>query len=481
MRAHSVEPALRDAEPQLRGSARAGSRREASGASTGATTAEDVDGEASAAEAPSPSLRLDTVDGLTGRAVGARWNLGWGKVTAGPFPPGAVIDDDALARVRRGVADSIALWESEFLDAGEVRADAWPPDAHDASTRIVVRPVPGYVLEDLTPSIRARIAAGVAETYFILPLWPEAILDLSVLDPEGRPAEGAALDGLVVAGRRRDDLVVESEGLPAGQLRIRGIPGLPGEPIRAVIAWGWDPRTDGEASVEMVEGENLEDPQLVTRIPQDPRRPWHEVVRLLRPRGPGSSVVMDNDLLFEESLGRWDAPESGARPATLRVRALGWDGTPLADTIVNDETNLIDETTDARGYVRFSGLRPGNHWITMRAPGRFAARRRVTLEEGQTAELDIQEPIGATLEVLVTDEDGRPRPFARLDVGDLAVLDVVDGVQRLDLFTDALGRRTLRRVEPGRTRVTARWGSRRGRRRVKLRDAETTSIRIVAK
>ena len=422
------------------------------------------------------------MDGLTGRAVRAAWNLGTGRVTVGPFPPGTVIDEAAEARVRAGVEESLALWESRFVEAGETRPDAWPLESwlphDDAAVRpFVVRPPPGYVREDASLPIKARLAAGVRQTVYVLPLWPEAILEVQVLDPEGRPAEGVELDALAVAGRRCDDLVVESEGLPPGRLRIRGIPRLPGEPVWGAFTWGVEEAEEAKESEDLAE---IPDPQLKSRIPAEGQEPWRVEVHLPGPCRPGwYDVEFDNDLPFEESLGGDGSRDAASRSASIRACARGWNGAPMAGVRVYVDEVASD--TDTEGRTTFGALAPGEYTITWHAPGHLPVRRTLTLAEGESADVTLQEPIGATLEVFVTDEDGRPRPSASLDLGQHAVFDVLDGVQRLDPFTDATGRRTLHRVEPGSAVVSARWGSRSGRRTVDLVDGETTSIRIVAK
>ena len=83
--------------------------------------------------------------------------------------------------------------------------------------------------------------------------------------------------------------------------------------------------------------------------------------------------------------------------------------------------------------------------------------------------------------VVVTDEAGQPRPSARIEFGSRRGFDVVGDVQRLDHYTDADGCRTLERVEPGEATITAIWGSRRGARKVHLRDGEEVTVRIVAR
>lgn len=71
----------------------------------------------------------------------------------------------------------------------------------------------------------------------------------------------------------------------------------------------------------------------------------------------------------------------------------------------------------------------------------------------------------AQIEVAVRDADGRPAPFASLELDTIdpdayADLDA-DGIVRLDSYTDRLGRRTFQRVPAGPLRVLARHRGRR--------------------
>ena len=161
-------------------------------------------------------------------------------------------------------------------------------------------------------------------------------------------------------------------------------------------------------------------------------------------------------------------------PASLRVTVLDRDGAPLAGVKVGEE-----ETDDA-GTVVLSGRLPEPYDLVVRADGRLPARASGALAEGAEASITVREPKGARVEVTVVDEAGRPRPSTLLDLGERVVFDVVDGVQRLDLYTDADGRRTLERVEPGRVTIRATWGTRHGHVTVDLEDGVTTEVRIVA-
>lgn len=463
----AAPPLLRGAaDPARRAAARAGPDARA-GAAEGDASPED-DGDVR------PSLLVETVDGLTGRTVAATWNLGSGRITAGPFPAGAVIDEAALARVREGVRASRAAWEEAFLPSGVARDEAlFPGDA--VNHTYVVRPRAGYVLDEASPHIVAELAHGVERTRLVVPVWEEAVLDLRVLDPEGRPASGVQIEALVAAGRLRR-VVLEPRG--PGEYRVRGIPRLPGEPVRASLLWGSvDESEEGHEVVEeMGEELDLEDAQVVSAVPLEPRVPWRVEVRLAGPRGAGwSTIESDNDLDYEESLGRNDAADTGVKLASLRVRALGWDGTRIPHATINGAD------TDAAGEILLRDLLPGEHWIEMQARGHLPAHRSFVLGEGDDKDVAVREPVGARLVVRVTDEKGRPRPFARLGLRGRKWFDVVGGEQRLDLFTDVRGRRAFERIEPGRTVIRATWGSRHGFRKISLPEGQTTEVHIVAK
>jgi hypothetical protein len=60
-------------------------------------------------------------------------------------------------------------------------------------------------------------------------------------------------------------------------------------------------------------------------------------------------------------------------------------------------------------------------------------------------------------------------------------VDLEDGVQRLDAYVDHLGRRTLRRVEPGNVSLKATYGSRRAHVAAVVVDGRTTPVRMVVR
>ncbi len=429
-----------------------------------------------------PSLRVDVVDARTGGLIAARWNLGTGRVTAGPFPPGAVVTEEALERQRESVRESIARWETEFLDAGQVRADALYPDSA-LDVAYAVRLPAGYVLEDPHPRIVGRIAAGVRQALVVVPAWDEAVLEVAVRDEEGHPVDDAGIDTLVVAGRVLEKPKIEKGDLGPGRLRVRDIPRLVGEPVVAYLdgpdVVDREPVVEAPVvEVDAVAGSSAA--PLSTRIPADPSVPWRVEVRLPRRRAEAPyQCETDNDLPYEEILGEDDGPNDGPT-ASVRLRAQGWDGRAIREADVWIDGEEWDTMNDA-GAMLLVDLAPGEHEIVVRSLRNLTARAAVRLPPGEETAVTVREPHGAAVEVVVTDGEGRPRPFARLDLGGRPVFDVESGVQRLDLYTDVHGRRRLARVEPGRTAITARWGSRRGRRVVDLEDRTTTTVPIVAR
>ena len=86
--------------------------------------------------------------------------------------------------------------------------------------------------------------------------------------------------------------------------------------------------------------------------------------------------------------------------------------------------------------------------------------------------------------MLVVDAGGAPRPFARIRLASATgspALDVVDGVQRADPFTDETGRRSFHRVPPGLASVEATWGSARASTSLTVRDRDLHAVRLVVR
>ena len=97
--------------------------------------------------------------------------------------------------------------------------------------------------------------------------------------------------------------------------------------------------------------------------------------------------------------------------------------------------------------------------------------------------MDLVEPEGGSVDVVLVDGAGRPLPFGTFSVGlpsHVTWLDVTDeGVQRIDDFTDEAGRRVLEHVESGAVEITASWASRTAKTTVSVADRRRVVARIV--
>ncbi len=173
-------------------------------------------------------------------------------------------------------------------------------------------------------------------------------------------------------------------------------------------------------------------------------------------------------------------PPAPPRRAPLAVRAVAWHGGPAAGAILR----LGDQelTADAQGRATFLDVPDGQASIQVLGAG---ASTTIPLEVGPGArpETVLVAPVGGTLEIEVVDSEGRPLPYAHVELtqsGDLPHMDCVDGVQRLDPYTDAAGRRTLRFVTPGPVKVRAYYGTRSTEvLDLPLLDATTETARLV--
>jgi hypothetical protein len=206
-------------------------------------------------------------------------------------------------------------------------------------------------------------------------------------------------------------------------------------------------------------------------VPGAARTTWKEVVRL-----PGTVPEHTVDRTFHVSDERRSPPRDvGPAAGSVRVRVLSWDGHPVQGATV------AGALTDAGGEVLFESVSGGVHEFCAAAPGGLPMYGSVAVRAGRVVDLVLREPLGARLEVTTCDASGRLLPAAevRVDRRDTIVLDVVDGIQRLDWYTGADGRRSFARVQPGPTTVNATWGSRTGSTHVTLVDGETATIEIV--
>ncbi len=168
---------------------------------------------------------------------------------------------------------------------------------------------------------------------------------------------------------------------------------------------------------------------------------------------------------------------------SLRVELRGLDGRPLASVPVAVQGS--SGTTDRAGVATLVGVPAGSRGVTVHDPGRLFEDATAAVVADTETRLLMHEIAGGMLEIEVVDGEGSPAPFARFTIHSEqgpAWLDVDDGgEQRLDPFTDVRGRRTCRRVPPGKVTVVADRGDGHAKAEVELRDGERKALRLELK
>jgi len=172
----------------------------------------------------------------------------------------------------------------------------------------------------------------------------------------------------------------------------------------------------------------------------------------------------------------------GSRRSTgeAHVVVLRRDGSPASNVRVQAGRRSV--TTDADGCARFTSLPVGEHEVVVHAIGLLPLGGVVRVQEDAVARLELQEPEGGAVDVRVVDVQGDPLPFATLYVrtpSKGAWVDEHDGRQRIDPYTDHLGRRRLEPLEVGRVVLHVRWGGLRAQEAVEVRAGRLASVTIV--
>jgi hypothetical protein len=172
-------------------------------------------------------------------------------------------------------------------------------------------------------------------------------------------------------------------------------------------------------------------------------------------------------------LRRNGKPAAGAR-VVLRY------GIKVSDNAARVERAFV--RADAHGIARFRGVPDNRVSLLLAEPGLV----RTPLHDvavGGDEPVVLREGDGGALAVRVVDEQGRPRPFARVRAETFDTdhvrgpidcwADEAETVQRVDPFTDETGRRVFPHVTTGKVRVEAWWLDRVGYAVATVRKGET--------
>lgn len=322
-----------------------------------------------------------------------------------------------------------------------------------------VAPLDGWVEWD-----RAWVAGTVSpyarSLAFVYPLRREVPVTVTAVGLEGEPL-AAALQDLRVAERQppRYSAVVDAYR----RLRVLGVPHLWGEPVRLEVT-----REDGR-------GRQV----LHAMVPDHPGERI-ELAVVLGTEPPRETVMDHSEIGIGGGSSSFSFRSRTRYENRLEILVLRHDGSPAVDAEVAIPRRKA--RTDVAGRVRFENVTPGAVDVQVRQPGLLPLGGAVEVPKEGTLRLTLTEGDGADLEVLVVGEDGRPLPFAALAVKTPSALPWVDlqGThQRIDPYTDHLGRRLVTHVESGALTVTATWGSRKASQVVEAVAGETVTVRLV--
>jgi len=346
--------------------------------------------------------------------------------------------------------------------------DAWlvfPPVEDPTVLAWKVEPPSSRLLWEPS-AIRTCISRYATSLRLVFPLRLEHAVSVTVEESDGAPA-AASLDSVYAAGRTLPLEAVERTG--PGRFRVRGVPHLPGERVMVQAETALDDRVGSVTALGVVPDDPREDLEMRVRLPP------------LRWRGEadaGAGVIGIGGGAGGTFGGRGGHRTLTRGVTTIRVRLR--DGRPAVGALVTIAGRR--HYTDSDGRVRVMSLPPGVHRVTVSQVGVIPITASVTVPAGRDVEIELDEPPAAAVDVEVVDDRGRALPFAALAVktpsGEPWV-DLQDGIQRLDPYTDHEGRRRLHNLEPGDLRLTVTWGSRKQEVHVAAASSDVTSVRVV--
>jgi len=309
--------------------------------------------------------------------------------------------------------------------------------------RFRVEPPEGYVGWD-RPDVFARVSPFAERLDFVYPL-REAFDAVVTATLDGAGVAGLRIGSLSIASRDLTGLDVKADA--HDRLHVRGLPHLRHEPMRLrVVSPTQQLRGDRDFTLPEAPENGISLPvELAAQFFNDP--------------GHAST----SGWTFERPKLRLPTSEPiEGRPARVRISVRRRTGEAAVGARV--WMNNATRRTDARGRVTFEDVPPGVQVATVKQAGMVALLERLTIKPGVEQEFSLRETQGGMIRVTVSDEEGRPLPYARLDLWQASMgawVDLEGRVQRIDTFTDHRGQRLLRDVQHGRVRIIATWGSRR--------------------
>jgi hypothetical protein len=323
-----------------------------------------------------------------------------------------------------------------------------------------IEPPQGWVSWE-PESVPATISPYATAIEQIHPLRREIAMTVTARDTNGDRLEAIA-SNLQIAGSVPRAWTWTSEG--SGHLRVRGVPFLRDEIVQIAVS-----RMNG-AGLQI----------LHATIPDHPDD-GIDLAAVLLDTPPENAPIGIGGGAGHSFRSRRPHLTRHTHANALHIRVLRRDGSPAFDASVSVPGKTA--RTDAQGRVTFEHLAPGSVPVTVHQAGLLPMQQSARVPERGEAQVELREGMGGTLEVEIVDGDGAPLPFAALSLKTASRLPWIDmngTTQRIDPYTDHLGRRTLHHVEPGPLEVSARWASRRGtKKNVQIQEGGSAILRLV--
>lgn len=354
------------------------------------------------------------------------------------------------------------------LAGGDVRWPREPPNAALQSSRVTVHRLfqnwyhawleadapPGFVVPTERLGVEPIDSASVERQRMTIPVWPAGRVRVQVFEPGGRPAVGDMRVGVRFGGWREPvwtSVVADADG----RFDFQSLPLVPH--AIASVEVECDREQSGSSAIEILDGQSAFDVVVILATKRD---------------GVRCGGAFGGDVHYDK------LPPGG--DATLRLRVFHSDGDPARRARVRLRTRPLGDhspfaaawetsvVTDDDGRASRSDLcmtriqdgKPLQLTVVLDEPGLNYASMDVPLLPGGTAECELREPAGGTIDLTVIGRWGRPVPFARIsarsaDRRDWTWYVVEGGVHDAAPRTDVDGRIVLRGLPPGGIRVTA--------------------------
>ncbi len=298
-----------------------------------------------------------------------------------------------------------------------------------------------------------------------LPVRPAA--NIQVVFPAEVPADiAASWKPQAVVARRGRYVSVTTDAF--GRSRLEGVAHYPGEPVDLYGAHeGW-----------LIGGSGT--------LPYDPSE-WLRIELRAERIHPDESMVDDHveieeDLDFEETIEEEALAVEPEKSHPVLLRVLRFDGKAARGAIVRVGRGTIisaEGTADERGELDLGKQPLGELDCVVWGAGAPLVTK-IEVKVGVEV-VSVRAVRGGTVGVEAVDTQGRPLPFARVEIlqpSNFAWMDVNGTTQRVDSFVDHLGKRTCHMVEPGKVRVGIYFGSRSATKHVIVQNGRHTSVKI---